>query len=63
MMPSRYYRDKAREARRLMGTVTREEVADLLQCIARDYDELAIDLEDGLIEILHPELLPQRRHS
>jgi hypothetical protein len=30
--------------------------------MARDYSEIAEDLERGAIEIRHPELLPQRRH-
>jgi hypothetical protein len=34
-----------------------------LEAIARDFDDIAIDLERGLIDIPHPEKLPQRKHS
>jgi hypothetical protein len=30
--------------------------------MARDYDDIAEDLERGVIEIRHPELMPQRRY-
>jgi hypothetical protein len=29
--------------------------------MARDFDHIAEDLERGLIDIVHPALLPQRR--
>jgi hypothetical protein len=29
--------------------------------MAREYDDLAEDLDSGAIEIRHPELLPQRQ--
>jgi len=29
--------------------------------MARDYDDIAEDLECGAIEMRHPELMPQRR--
>jgi hypothetical protein len=31
--------------------------------VAHDYDELAEDLENGAVEIRHPELLPQRNRD
>jgi hypothetical protein len=31
--------------------------------IAVDYDDIATDLEDGLIDLVHPELLPQNHHN
>ena len=31
--------------------------------MAKDYDEIAIDLERGTIEINHPELMPQQMAS
>jgi hypothetical protein len=33
----------------------------LTYCTAQDYDNFAEDLENGAIEIRHPELMPQRR--
>ena len=37
------------------------ETQDILQQMARDYAELAEDLESGAIEVRHPELMPQTR--
>jgi hypothetical protein len=34
---------------------------EVLQQMARDYDEIVEDLERGAIEIRHPELMPQER--
>jgi hypothetical protein len=56
-----YYREQAGRARRLARGINHPEVTEQLLRMARDYDELAEDLERGAVEIRHPELLPQRR--
>jgi hypothetical protein len=40
--------------------VTDEGVSAILKQTARDYEEIAADLEKGAVEICHPELMPQR---
>ena len=48
-MTSAYYRQQAARARRLAdAVVARPEVVDQLRAVARDYDELAADLENGV---------------
>jgi hypothetical protein len=56
-----YYRRQAERARRLARTVTSRETAAALSEAARDYDDIVEDLENGAIEIRHPELMPQTR--
>jgi hypothetical protein len=56
-----YYRDQAKRARRLARAVTDGEAAAVLSTAARDFDDIAEDLESGAIEIRHPELMPQTR--
>jgi len=62
MHDARYYRDYAARARRLVDSVLDERAREALLGFAKDYDEIAEDLETGAIEIRHPEWLPQRRH-
>ena len=54
-----YYRDQAERARRLAMEPTDRETKARLRELARDYLEIAEDLERGTGEIRHPELLPQ----
>jgi hypothetical protein len=54
-----YYRGQAERARRLAHSLTNREVEALLERIAQDYDDIAVDLENGAIEVRHPELMPQ----
>jgi hypothetical protein len=61
MHPASYYRDRAQHARRLASRVYQPDVLEVLHQVARDYDDIAEDLEAGAIEIRHPELMPQRR--
>ncbi len=60
MQSAKYYRDNAAKARRLMGGITPGTTSDMLETLPRDYDDVAIDLERGAIEIQHPSLMPQR---
>jgi hypothetical protein len=59
MHGSSYYRDQAERARRLAMEPTDRETKERLRELARDYLEIAEDLECGTVEIRHPELLPQ----
>jgi hypothetical protein len=58
MHPAHYYRDQAARAKRLADHVTGE-VCDALRRLAQDFDEIAEDLENGAVEIRHPESMPQ----
>ena len=53
-----YYHEQAERAQRLARSQTNREVEGLLLRMAQDYEDLAEDLENGAIEIRHPELLP-----
>lgn len=59
MMDSTYYRTQATRARRLAETGVPPDVVERLQEMAQDYEDIAVDLELGAIEIRHPELMPQ----
>jgi hypothetical protein len=61
MYQSSYYREQSARARRLARGVTDREVMSLLMDVARNYDEIAEDLDSGAIKIRHPELMPQLR--
>ena len=56
-----YYRQEAARARRLANSINHLEARDALLKMAKDYDEIALDLERGTIEISHPELMPQQQ--
>jgi hypothetical protein len=40
-----------------------QELIDLLDRVAQDYDEIADDLERDAMKIRHPELMPQSKRS
>ena len=61
MHDAQYYRYYAARARRLAHTVVGWRGREALRHFAKDYDEIAEDLEIGAIEIRHPEWLPQLR--
>jgi hypothetical protein len=54
-----YYRAQAERARRLAHSLTNCEVEALLERVAQDYEDIAVDLENGAVEVRHPELMPQ----
>jgi len=60
MQSAHYYRGEAARARRLSRHIADPDMLDILAKMAKDYDDIATDLEQGLIEINRPELLPQR---
>lgn len=55
-----HYRDQADRARRLAREQTHHETKALLERVAQDYDDIAEGLENGAVEVRHPEMLPQR---
>jgi hypothetical protein len=57
MHPPEYYRELAQRARRLAGMVHQSDVKRALLKAAKDFDEIAEDLEAGA-EVRHPELMP-----
>ena len=60
MQEARYYREKAAQARGLAKAVNHPEALEQLLTFAKDYEEIALDLERGAIEITHPDRMPQR---
>ncbi len=62
MQSSRYYRQHAERERRLSQGISDRRVVAILIRLARDYDDIAIDLDSGAIDIVHPERLPQQDH-
>jgi hypothetical protein len=60
MYEAPYYREQAARATRLSTHTTDMEVHEMLASAARDFDDIAEDLEKGAVEIRHPELMPQK---
>jgi len=58
-----YYREEAARARRLASSINHPEARKALLTMAKDYEEIAIDLERGAIEVRHADLMPQRREG
>ena len=55
---SAHYRDQANHARQLAEATWQPNLRDLLLChLAKDFDEVAADIEMGGIEIRHAERL------
>jgi len=51
------YRDQAKHARRLADAAWQPDLQDTLRSLAKDYDEIAEDIERGAAEIRYAELL------
>lgn len=62
MQSSLYYRTQARRSRRLAQQVTQGDDRALLERIALDLDDLALDLERNAIKIIDACALPQLYH-
>jgi hypothetical protein len=58
-----YYRREAAHARRMASNVNQVNIAQTLNKVAQDYEDIAVDLETGAVEIRHPESMPQNRSS
>lgn len=52
-----YYRAQANHARQLAEATWQPELEGMLCGLAKEYDEVAADIETGAIEIRHAELL------
>jgi hypothetical protein len=52
-----HYRDRASHVRELADAAWQPDLKDMLRGLAKDYDEVADDIEDGATEIRHAELL------
>ena len=52
-----YYRERADHARELADAAWQPDLKDMLRGFAKDYDEVADDIENGATEIRHAELL------
>lgn len=63
MQEASYYREQAERARRLANATTDRDAAAQLAKMAEDYLDIAEDLERGLIDVRHRELLPQLRRD
>jgi hypothetical protein len=56
-----YYRRQAAKARALADRVHQRDAIELLKLFAKEYDEIAEDLESGAVDVRHQERLPQNR--
>ena len=54
-----FYRAQAERARRVADTVEEPQLQRNFRHLARDFEEIAEDLESGVAEPRHRELLPQ----
>jgi hypothetical protein len=61
MQNASHYREQAERARRLARVTTARAIEESLARTAKDYSDIADDLESGAIEIRHPELMPPLR--
>jgi hypothetical protein len=59
MQTSRYYRDYAKRARRLLDSMDRRAILETLDTLARGFDEIAAELETGMVAAAPPE----QRHA
>ena len=60
MQKAHYYYDQAARARRLARSVGDPRLRDMLERMAGDYEDLAADLDRGIVEIRSPERLRQQ---
>jgi hypothetical protein len=58
-----YYLEQAERAERLASLVTDKAIEAELRKMAQDYRDIAQDLQNGAIEIRHPDLMPQKQHQ
>ncbi len=63
MYDPRYNRDQFERAKRLSRKTSDREIGEMLERAARDYAEIAEDLEVGAIDIRHREMMPQTQHD
>jgi len=63
MHEASYYREQAERLRHMARDTNNDRVARELERLAVDFDDIAEDIELGAIEIIRPDLLPQRKRS
>ena len=56
----KYYRDRAKTAQQLAQRLDAD-TAEVLNAMAKDFAALATDLEDGVVELMYPDLLESGR--
>ena len=56
-----YYRSQATIARRAAAKHTNEVLSEFLNQTSKDYEDMALDLESGVVEVRHPDLVRQQR--
>jgi hypothetical protein len=56
-----YYRSQATIARRLASKHANEVLSEFLNQTSKDYEDIALDLESGVVEVRHPDLVRQQR--
>ena len=54
-------REKAAQARRLAAAISQPDTVEQLLTFAKDYEEIAMDLESSAVSAIHPERMPQGR--
>jgi hypothetical protein len=57
MDPAAHYRRQADHARQLADAAWQPDLKDALRHLAKDYDEVAEDIEAGATEPRHPDLI------
>jgi hypothetical protein len=57
MEPASYYRAQAEHFRRLAKLTRQDDLEDFLRALAKDYEEVAEDLEAGATEVRHADLV------
>ena len=57
----RYHREKAAQTRRLAASISQPDTVEQLLTFAKDYEEIAMDLESDAVTVIHTERMPQRR--
>jgi hypothetical protein len=62
MQSAIYYREQAERAEGLSHVSENSEVSRILKQLARDYVDIAVDLEAGAIKVIHRSDLPQQTH-
>ena len=56
-----YYCSQATIARRLASKHANEVLSEFLNQTSKDYEDMALDLESGVVEVRHPDLVRQQR--
>jgi len=51
-----YYLEQAARARRLSAETAQAEIGERLARLAQQYDQLADDIQQGAVDVRHPEL-------